>query len=72
MPDSTGIAGLDAEGFAASLQDPQRAEEITQRIQQVAARGVTGVPCFIFNGRYAVSGAQPVDAFADLIGRLIA
>ena len=63
-------AGLDAEAFTASLADPQREVEVTERIQQVTARGVTGVPCFIFNGRYAVSGAQPVEAFADLIRRL--
>ncbi|HLM72841.1 MAG TPA: DsbA family oxidoreductase, partial [Polyangiaceae bacterium] len=31
------------------------------------AIGITGVPFFIFGGRYAVSGAQP----AELFGRVL-
>jgi predicted DsbA family dithiol-disulfide isomerase len=28
--------------------------------------GINGVPCFIFNGRYALSGAQEPEAFFQL------
>ena len=31
--------------------------------------GIDGVPCFIFDGRFAVSGAQSPDYLADALGR---
>lgn len=33
-------------------------------------RGVTGVPHFVFNGKYAVSGAQDPAVFLDILRRL--
>ncbi|MGI9329694.1 MAG: DsbA family oxidoreductase [Gammaproteobacteria bacterium] len=64
--------GLDEAVVQARLNDPAAFEQVLTQIEQVAARGLNGVPSFVFNGRYAVSGAQPVDAFADLIARLSA
>jgi predicted DsbA family dithiol-disulfide isomerase len=29
--------------------------------------GITGVPCFLLEGKYAVMGAQEADALADAI-----
>lgn len=63
-------AGLDAETLRAALADTARENRVRAQIQKAADRGVSGVPCFIFNDRYAVSGAQPADAFADLLVRL--
>ena len=65
-------AGLDADACGAYLEDPEQAQQVRRQMEQLAGRGISGVPCFIFNERYAVSGAQPADAFADLIGRLTA
>lgn len=65
-------AGIDAETVRHALADAERERRVCAQIQQAAKRGVSGVPCFIFNDRYAVSGAQPADAFADLITRLTA
>ncbi|UCG72574.1 MAG: DsbA family oxidoreductase [Chromatiales bacterium] len=65
-------AGIDAETVGAALADAERGNRVRAQIQQAAARGVSGVPFFVFNDRYAVSGAQPADALADLISRLTA
>lgn len=36
--------------------------------QQTAARlGITGVPFFVFDGKYGVSGAQDATTFADVL-----
>jgi predicted DsbA family dithiol-disulfide isomerase len=35
------------------------------------SRGVSSVPTIVFNDRYAVSGGQPVEAFADAIRQII-
>lgn len=65
-------AGLDAETLRVALADTERENRVREQMEQAAERGVSGVPFFIFNDRYAVSGAQPADAFADLITRLSA
>ena len=38
-------------------------DEVEADLRDARRLGITGVPCFVFNGRYAVSGAQPVDVF---------
>jgi len=67
-----GDLGMDAAAVRADLAAGRDEDVVRQRIEQAAARGVTGVPFFIFNQRYAVSGAQPADALVDLLDRLAA
>ncbi|MGN9844705.1 DsbA family oxidoreductase [Nonomuraea sp. H19] len=43
------------------------AEEVREQLGRARALGITGVPLFLFEGAYAVSGAQPEDAFAAAI-----
>ena len=31
--------------------------------------GISGVPCFVLDGRFAIPGAQPVDTMRQLIER---
>lgn len=58
-------AGLDEAQVRAVLDDPDAyADAVRRDEQEAAALGVTGVPFFVFGGRYAVSGAQPVEIFA--------
>ena len=33
---------------------------------QAQAYGIQGVPFFVIDGKYGVSGAQPADAFAQI------
>ena len=63
-------AGVAEEAVRAAIADPEAAAKVRVEVQQAAARGVSGVPFFIFNDRYAVSGAQPADALAEVIDRL--
>jgi len=37
--------------------------------QQAARYGITGVPFFVADGKYAVSGAQPPEALLQLLQR---
>ncbi len=64
--------GLDPGAAQAALASAERRQRVVRRISEAAARGISGVPLFIFNGRYAVSGAQPADALLQLIDRLAA
>ena len=38
-------------------------EHVRRESEAASRMGISGVPCFIFEGRYAVSGAQPPDVF---------
>ncbi|MFG1615371.1 DsbA family protein [Nonomuraea wenchangensis] len=39
------------------------AEQVREQIARARSLGVTGVPLFLFEGKFAVSGAQPQEAF---------
>lgn len=42
-------------------------EEVEAEIDTARRMGVTGVPCFLLESRYAVMGAQPPETLADAI-----
>lgn len=63
-------AGLAGERVRAVLASSEYAAEVAADQQQAAAYGATGVPFFVVDGRYAVSGAQPTATFVDLLARV--
>jgi len=58
-------AGLDAELARAHLADADARTLVERADQQARELGVQGVPFFIFNRRYAVSGAQDAQSLLD-------
>ena len=46
------------------------ADEVKAEMNYYHQLGVTGVPFFIFNQKYAVSGAQPAEVFAEIIEKV--
>jgi predicted DsbA family dithiol-disulfide isomerase len=62
--------GLDADTVRAALASDQDITEIEQEAQSAKAAGIEGVPCFIFGGKFAVSGAQSPEYLADAIDRV--
>ena len=38
-------------------------------LNQARAYGITGVPFFVINEKYAISGAQPESVFAEALGK---
>jgi len=61
--------GLDPEDVRAALASDQDVELIGQEVQEAKEAGIEGVPCFIFGGKFAVSGAQPAEYLAEAIER---
>ena len=57
--------GLDAEALRKRLADGEGAEEVRNEIEQAQRIGVSGVPFFIFASKFAVSGAQSEEVFAQ-------
>lgn len=60
-------AGLNETEIRSSLSDERYSDMVKQDIQEARAIGVTGVPFFVFNRKYAVSGAQPPRAFLQTL-----
>ena len=54
-------AGLDADEARAVLASDRYAAEVRGDEAQARAYGISGVPFFVVDGRYGVSGAQPAE-----------
>lgn len=61
-----GESGLDAAAAAAMLAGNEGAAEVVAEDRSARRIGINGVPCFIFDGQYAVSGAQEPEVFAPI------
>jgi predicted DsbA family dithiol-disulfide isomerase len=64
--------GLDAHKVSADLASDKDVAEIEQEATAAKEAGIEGVPCFIFGGKFAVSGAQSPEYLADAIDRMAA
>ena len=63
-------SGLVADGLRAALDDGRYAQVVEEQMQWGRAVGVTGVPTFIFNEKFALVGAQDYNVFSDLAARI--
>ena len=61
--------GLDAGEISDALASDQDAEEVAREATAAKEAGIEGVPCFIFGGKFAVSGAQAPEHLAEAIER---
>lgn len=58
--------GLDADAAREALRSGRFLGAVRADQAQATAYGITGVPFFVIDGRYGVSGAQPPEAFAQI------
>ena len=61
--------GLDANEVGEALASDKDVVQVEQDAQAAKEAGIDGVPCFIFGGKFAVSGAQTPEYLADAIER---
>lgn len=61
LVDVTRDCGMDEAIVADLLATDRDVEAVREAIAQARAMGVTGVPCFIVDRRYAIMGAEPAD-----------
>ncbi|MEX3104678.1 DsbA family oxidoreductase [Streptomyces sp. V2] len=61
-------AGLDADEVRKVLADPEAyADEVREDEREAAQLGATGVPFFVLDRKYGVSGAQPAEVFTQAL-----
>ncbi len=63
IPENEALAMLESDAYA----DEVRADEA-----RAASFGITGVPFFVFDEKSGISGAQPVEVFADALQQTLA
>lgn len=56
--------GLDPDDVLRSLREEEHLADVRADQQQAIAYGIRGVPFFVLDGRYGLSGAQPPETFA--------
>jgi predicted DsbA family dithiol-disulfide isomerase len=59
--------GLNGEEVRESLNDPTFQKKVEAEIQNAYQMGISGVPFFVINKKYAFSGAQPSETILDIL-----
>ena len=59
--------GLDAEELRAVLASDRYADAVRADEQQAARYGISGVPFYVVDEKYGVSGAQPAEVLREVL-----
>ena len=63
--------GLDAEEMQVEVEGGRYTDEVAAQVQWAYQIGVTGVPTYVINDRYAIVGAQPYEAFQRALAQIM-
>ena len=67
LADLAADVGLDRDEVLAALADHRYLADVKADMAQATAYGITGVPFYVVDGRYGVSGAQDAAVFAQVL-----
>lgn len=62
--------GLDGDAVRSVVENEENTGKIQQDISQAQQLGVQGVPFFLVNDKYSISGAQPVELFQQALNQI--
>lgn len=68
----SGIVGLDLDEADTILAGDDFAAEVRAQIETAGEMGVSAVPMFVVDGKYAIEGAQSQDDYVQALGRIAA
>lgn len=63
-------AGIDADRATAYLASDEGAEDVGEALREASEIGVTSVPTFVFEGKWAVVGAQPAELMTQALDQV--
>lgn len=67
LADLAAEVGLDRADAVAALTEHRYRDDVAADVAQAAAYGISGVPFFVLDDRYGVSGAQETATFTDVL-----
>ena len=62
--------GISKERAEEVLNSDEFADDVKADITEAGQIGVQGVPFFVINRKYAISGAQPAETFAEALQKV--
>jgi predicted DsbA family dithiol-disulfide isomerase len=62
--------GLDKNETMKILNQKQFTDEVVEDVERAHKIGVQGVPFFLINNKYGLSGAQPVEVFVEALDKI--
>lgn len=63
--------GLDANEMQTEVERGKYTKEVAAQVQEAYQIGVTGVPTYVINNRYAIVGAQPYEVFKNALAQIL-
>jgi len=63
--------GLDANDMQQKVENGMYTEEVSNQVQWAYQIGVSGVPTYVINDRYAIVGAQPYEVFQNALTQIL-
>ena len=63
--------GLNADEMQSEVQSEKYKVNVEEQVKRAYQIGVTGVPTYVINDRYAVVGAQPYEVFKNALSQIM-
>jgi len=63
--------GLNADEMQRDVESEKYTANVADRVRWAYQIGVTGVPTYVIDNRYAIVGAQPYEVFKDVLGQIM-
>jgi predicted DsbA family dithiol-disulfide isomerase len=63
--------GLDADGMQREVENETYMAKVVDQVRWAYQIGVTGVPTYVINDRYAIVGAQPYEVFKGALEQIM-
>ncbi len=70
LADLAAEIGLDRDDALRSLEQDEYLADVQADLRQAGEYGISGVPFFVFDGKYGVSGAQAPETFHQVLQRV--
>ena len=64
-------AGLDADEMRGEVEGGKYSADVLAQVREAYRIGVTGVPTYVINDRYAIVGAQPYEVFQNALRQIL-
>lgn len=68
---AAGEAGLDADEMQRDVEGGKYTTNVAEQVQWAYQIGVSGVPAYVINDRYALVGAQPYEVFKNALAQIM-
>lgn len=70
LAELAGEIGLDTNEAMKVINEKQFTDEVLKDVERAHKIGVQGVPFFLINNKYGLSGAQPIEVFIEALNKI--